>query len=145
LNEGLVAWATLDELQRLSVIKTLSRILSWRIGIFAFEVKDQLLTEESAELQIGSALSQCRRIERELFAMHCPPFGARVRVIDEPSDPLDADERTVLTAARDQLDVEGVFNACELSDLQVARALKALVARGCIGIDDTTLLPPPAY
>lgn len=133
LEKGIIVHATINDLEHLAPEKCLYRIITWRHGTFYMEPAEDGTLPQRVQLSCEGALMEGLRILDEVNRIELPPMDARIslaRPLTAKLRDLTPEQLDVFQSAIDQTHVEAVFNNCPSDDIQIAKALAEMIAKG---------------
>lgn len=135
LENGVIAFATINDSKALSPSKCVYRIVNWRHGSFDMSPPQEQEFSERLDLPPEAVLMEGMRIYDEVQRL-----GDAVPSMDATLSPALSQELKLRDLTPEELDVfqytinrpltEEVFNNCPLDDLLIAQTLVGLVEKG---------------
>jgi len=142
LERGGIVHASINDNEQLDPEKAVHRILAWRHGSFYMEPLERIEVPARIDLATEAALMEGMRILDEVNRVELPPMRSGVHVkkpLTAPLRALSPEQLDVFQVALGQAQLEAVLNNCALEDVEIAKALQVLLARGYL-----EATPPPA-
>jgi hypothetical protein len=135
LEQGMVAFATINDSPTVPPKKAAHRVVAWQRGLFYMEPMDRIDVPENLSLPAEAALMEAMRIFDEVNRSELPPLRSEVDIpspLEPPLRDLSGDELEVFQACMQYKTLESVLNNCALDDVKVAHGLKRLLDAGYI-------------
>ncbi len=135
LKGGTVHYALLDSHPTLPPLKSIYRMLGWASGVFQLDPADDTVFPDPLDQTVQAVLMEGFRQQDELAQLRSRlPAGNQRLVLPVPLEvrfrELSPDQLDVLQSVLTAANVDAVFDASPLTDLETGQAIVDLVKRG---------------
>ena len=141
LEKGMIVSASINDQELLPSEKCVYRIITWQHGTFYMEPAEEGELPGRVQLTAEGALMEGLRIFDEVNRIQLPPMLSRITVpqpLTAKLRDLTPEQLDVFQVALHQGQLEAVFNNCTVDDIQIAKALSALIEGGYIKVAPPT-------
>jgi hypothetical protein len=135
LDEGRIHFATIEEQPDLPPFKCIYRMIDWNSGLFELEPHDATRYKAALDAAVPEVLMEVLRQQDEMTTVRekLPPLDAALQLktpMAAPLNELEPRQLDVLQLALNCPNVTTLFERSKYSDIDTARILAELLARG---------------
>lgn len=135
LDEGRIHFALIEEQPELAPFKCIYRMMDWSSGLFELEPPDSMKYKGALDAAVPEVLMEVLRQQDEMSTVKSklPPLEASLQLktpMAAPLNELEPRQLDVLQMALNSPSVTALFERSKYSDLDTARILVELLARG---------------